>query len=102
VKIFAQYLSHIIDPQAYTMPHDRHSFLMKFSKIKAYENKKAIMNIRPYVEKMVTISELGLSAEEIVKIFRDGKLWGQKIHGIAGILLISWLINDSLKAKSLS
>ena len=40
------------------------ALILKFSKIKTYENKKAFLNIRPYIEGLRTMGECGLGRED--------------------------------------
>lgn len=94
-------MNFIISPSSFALPQDKVSSLMKFCKIKAYENKKAYFNVRPYVEGLSTVSQ-SISASEIVSVFRDGWLRDRPVVGVSAILLTSLLLNDNLNVKSLA
>ena len=56
VKILSYYLGFLLNKSSFAVPHDKNSTLMKFCKVKTYENKKSFMNIRPYIEGLKTLS----------------------------------------------
>lgn len=97
----ANYLYFIFNPEGFAVPHDKNIVLMKYCKIKTYENKKAFFNVRPYIEGLEVVSQLKplINLENVLK---TGKALNRKVRGLGNILLFSLIINESFKIKSLS
>lgn len=102
IKILSYYLTFLIDPATFAIPHNKNTTLMKFSKIKSFENKKTFLNIRPYIENLRTLNQYELQIETLREIMIKGSLFGRKVKGLGGILLFSWIINEKFNVKTLS